>query len=1423
MSFSLMVSTVDQRVVWVSDSFADCIGLPPEQLTGRSVFDLLDGSSNDAWFQLFTRTKSSDERFDHFGVRVAGNTEAADLFNLSGVRYVDGGRSVMLSLRVAPTETEWENNDAFVTDVVAAMRSGDIYVAYQPIVDIRSGALKKLEALARWTHPQRGPIGPDVFIPWAERTGMIHELGEWILERSCHDLVRMGGEGIQVDLSVNVSVDQLRRSDVAQRFSDVIARARLSPDRVWLEVTESVLLDDDALSLLMAIHSLGVRLVIDDFGTGHANFHYLTRLVVDSLKIDTSFVAGLGTESRATAIVRSVLSLGRELGLEIVAEGIENESQRSQLLDLNCQLGQGWLFSPALPYDQLVVMYAPSHTLPKSFVVGTEGLPGDIEAVRLKVLRSCRILDTDADPAFDSLAQLASQLLSAPIALISLVDTDRQWFKARLGTDLPEVARSHSIVWPAEAPSDEPAVINDTTEDEHFGQHPLVMAIPSARVCAEAVIRSREGLPLGTFSVVDTRLRTFTPRELGQLTLLAEQASELLDLRRRAVELDDLYIGARHGGRAGQSVGDPRIGVDAPGNGALAQLTRVAGRRTPPAIINVNSLEFDGLALDLTNRRLAVEGLLVEAPAKEFDLLAFLAARPGQVFTRAELLQHVWNSKPEWQNLGTVTEHIHRLRGKIEIDPNRPRFLRTVRGKGYLFETTAPRTTVANVAASQSGTWIHVDNRVVAADDGMVELLAAQRSAELIGRQVAEFVVPASKPAAQAAYEMRAAGHSPGPQVLTLRAIDGTERLCLITTDVGEFGGVPAVIGIAREIVDAPRLMRQMISGVIAEVSDAVVVTDPDLRVLSWNPAAARLYGWSEQEVLGHTLQAVVGDDPDFHGGAPWNELLLNGSWTGVMRQRARDGTTVSVASSANLLRERGDIIGIALVNRLVPLGISAVEKTEEMSTTLTAACPPAHVTEQFRLSALGSSGALDMAPDAALNALTRLTARLMETPIAAVSIIGRDRQWFLSSVGVEMTNTRRDASFSSSAIATPGEVFVVNDTALDERFVDSPFVVGSPFARSYAAMHICSSEGLAYGTLNVIDIKPREFTEQQIGFLKVLALQAAALLDLRRRTGELDALIFEQAAERPADTHLSVARSDLSVELSRGTTATLTRVHSRLMTATGDRTDVDPEASILRLAATRSLLRSEAVEEAVGVVIGLVRDLGGSTIPARLGDRSALPIDCSFGHGEPLLARPDSVLARLRIERILPEVLDDAREAISRLRQRDDLAELSHTDPLTGLLNRRAVDPLLTRLHPDDALIVIDLDKFKPVNDRWGHGAGDELLIAFARALRSHCRPGDQFGRLGGDELLAVLFGAGRAGLDSFLNRLHETWLIVRPREVTYSAGAALVNGRTGIETLTAADASLYRAKELGRDQVAVDTTPMPPLADATVRENSK
>ncbi len=436
----------------------------------------------------------------------------------------------------AAADSGADHDAVFVAEVRAAIEAGDIWVAYQPIVELGSSRLHKVEALARWTHPTRGPISPCEFIPRSEQTGVIDELGEWILERACRDVVALRDHGIEVDLNVNFSVVQLWQPGIARRTAEILSRTGLPADRLWAELTESVFVDDTALDPLIQLHDLGVHLVIDDFGTGFSNFQYISRLPISGLKIDRSFVAGVGVNASDTAIVRSMLALGRELGLEVVGEGIETASQRTQLQNFSCRLGQGWLFAPALRPAELVARF--------STAAGGSDHPARpiTEVARLAALRACKVLDTAPEAAFDALAILASDLLGTPMALISLIDADRQWFKACVGLDLDlaETGREIAFCNYAIADPHSPFVVVDATRDERFVTNPFVVESPNIRAYAGAPIRSREDLPLGTLCVLDTRPREFTPEQLAQLTMLAAQAAALLDLRRRAEELNNL-------------------------------------------------------------------------------------------------------------------------------------------------------------------------------------------------------------------------------------------------------------------------------------------------------------------------------------------------------------------------------------------------------------------------------------------------------------------------------------------------------------------------------------------------------------------------------------------------------------------------------------------------------------------------------------------------------------------------------------------------------------------------------------------------------------------------------------------------------------------------------------------------------------------
>ncbi|UVE17602.1 EAL domain-containing protein [Pseudomonas sp. LS44] len=233
-----------------------------------------------------------------------------------------------------------------------AMARGQLHLVFQPQLALASGEVAGAEVLLRWRHPERGEIPPSQFIPLAEDTGLIQELGAWVLENACTVLARWHAQWPQLVLAVNLSPRELRQTGLVARVSDCLQRHRLPASVLELEITEGVLLEDvdQCIAAMHALKALGVRFAIDDFGTGYSSLTYLKRLPLDRLKIDRSFISDLENEGSGRMLVETILVIARNLGLECIAEGVENHAQAEHLRLHDCALGQGYYFGE--PMDE---------------------------------------------------------------------------------------------------------------------------------------------------------------------------------------------------------------------------------------------------------------------------------------------------------------------------------------------------------------------------------------------------------------------------------------------------------------------------------------------------------------------------------------------------------------------------------------------------------------------------------------------------------------------------------------------------------------------------------------------------------------------------------------------------------------------------------------------------------------------------------------------------------------------------------------------------------------------------------------------------------------------------------------------------------------------------------------------------------------
>jgi EAL domain-containing protein (putative c-di-GMP-specific phosphodiesterase class I) len=266
----------------------------------------------------------------------------------------DGGRNAYRFFSQELNTVALERLD-LERDLHRALERKEFALHYQPQVDTLSGRVTGVEALLRWSNPRRGMVPPAKFIPIAEQTGLIVPIGKWVLEEACRQGRAWSDQGLALEMWVNVSGAQFRDRGLAQAVQGALETTGFDPRLLVIEATESILMEarDTSLATLEALRQLGTSVAIDDFGTGYSSLAYLKRFPLDTLKIDGSFVRGLEAGNEDHAIVSAIIALARSLNIGVLAEGVETRQQAERLTELGCARMQGFLYSPALPAQEL--------------------------------------------------------------------------------------------------------------------------------------------------------------------------------------------------------------------------------------------------------------------------------------------------------------------------------------------------------------------------------------------------------------------------------------------------------------------------------------------------------------------------------------------------------------------------------------------------------------------------------------------------------------------------------------------------------------------------------------------------------------------------------------------------------------------------------------------------------------------------------------------------------------------------------------------------------------------------------------------------------------------------------------------------------------------------------------------------------------
>jgi diguanylate cyclase (GGDEF)-like protein/PAS domain S-box-containing protein len=447
-------------------------------------------------------------------------------------------------------------------DLRSAVRGDRLSLVYQPVVDLRHGIVSSCEALVRWNHPERGLVRPQDFIGVAEQSELIVELGEWVLRRALRDASTWppGEDGAVPTVAVNVSLRQLMSVGYAEHVAALVEEFAFDPKRLCLEVTETALAGDvtPIVATLETLRELGVRLAIDDFGTGHASLTYLARFPVDHVKVDQSFVAGLGADAGSAAIVGGVIAMAHTFDLHVVAEGVETPGQLAILRELGADAVQGYLLARPTPADALsfqLPLLARQSLVPAPRVATGSLVPqplvftDDLERFRLLVEGAKEVTGRlDLHSVFDHAFTALHRLVDFSGGAIFLVEDDQVRIAAALPAPTPEALAARiplgQGVSGTIAVTGEPRYLPDITIASTVTARRRSNSSSSGVRSWYGVPLIAEGHPIGVLQVDSTRVDAFDEGDrLAVLAFAPVVALAVVTAHRAAEQLEEIRNG----------------------------------------------------------------------------------------------------------------------------------------------------------------------------------------------------------------------------------------------------------------------------------------------------------------------------------------------------------------------------------------------------------------------------------------------------------------------------------------------------------------------------------------------------------------------------------------------------------------------------------------------------------------------------------------------------------------------------------------------------------------------------------------------------------------------------------------------------------------------------------------------------------------